>query len=123
VVRSLSCVANRAAASFKTTTRRASSAPSTHMPSSIPSSVGNTSSRPSAASPGRSTCSASSGDIGSQRTPSTIVSAIDSFVGVLSRAMRAKRMRPAIAQIDVSGKTVHRLDTCRSQVPPSRRNE
>jgi hypothetical protein len=115
-VRSLSCVANNAAASFRTTTRRASSAPSAHMPSSIPSSAGSTSSRPSATSPGPRARSASSGDITSQRTPLTVAPAIEAFVGVVSRAMSAKRMGARIAQIAAPDNPVHLLDTLGSQV-------
>lgn len=81
-VRSLSCAASSAAGSFKTWTPRAASAPSAQRRSSMPSSLGSTSRRPSAASPGCRTSSARRGVIGSQLRPSAGASDSASFVGV-----------------------------------------
>ena len=91
-VSSLSCAARSAGGSFNTTTPRAASAPSAHRPSSMPSSVGSTSRRPSTASPGPRRSSACFGVIASQRVSRGDRSARETLVGVSRQLTTAKRM-------------------------------
>ena len=81
-MRSLSCVAMSVAGPFSTVTPRAARTPSAQSPGSTPSSVGRTSSRPSAASPRPSDVTASTGVIGTTSTPGKRAAARASVVEV-----------------------------------------